>query len=72
MSRILVVDDEPGCRRLAMACAERGGHRARESASSAIALAPKEAYLKAVHKAGIEAVLKRGGQAAATPQRQAL
>jgi twitching motility protein PilT len=37
-ANVLVVDDEPGCRRLAMACAERAGHRAREAASAAEAL----------------------------------
>ena len=37
-SKILVVDDEPGCRRLAVACAERAGHNAREAVSAAEAL----------------------------------
>jgi twitching motility protein PilT len=37
-ANVVVVDDEPGCRRLAVACAERGGHRAREAASAADAL----------------------------------
>ena len=38
VANILVVDDEPGCRRLVASCAERGGHRAREAASAAEAL----------------------------------
>ena len=37
-ANVVVVDDEPGCRRLAIACAERGGHRAREAASALEAL----------------------------------
>jgi twitching motility protein PilT len=38
-ANIVVVDDEPGCRRLAIACAEQSGYRAREAASAIDALA---------------------------------